>query len=144
MQHKDSIHAGEPDPVPSPSRATIYSGSSASAVASSSELTAMLWDYIVVGGGLSGSVVSNRLLEYNNALKILVIEAGPNADSDPGLVWANATNTIGGTYDWKLASVPQAHVNNRSVTLAQGKALGGGTAINMGKSRMSADHTQKR
>ncbi|KAI1873957.1 uncharacterized protein JN550_003226 [Neoarthrinium moseri] len=40
----------------------------------------MLWDYIVVGGGLAGSVVFNSLLEFNNALKILVIEAGPNVN----------------------------------------------------------------
>lgn len=39
---------------------------------------------------------------------------------------------IGGTYDWKLISIPQVHVDNRTVTLAQEKALGGGTLINMG------------
>lgn len=68
----------------------------------------MLWDYIVVGGGLSGSVVSNRLLEYNNSLNIIVIEAGPNANNDPSIVWYNSTNTMGGAYDWNLTSVPQA------------------------------------
>lgn len=68
----------------------------------------MLWDYIVVGGGLSGSVVSNRLLEYNNSLNILVVEAGPNANNDPSIVWYNSTNTMGGAYDWNLTSVPQA------------------------------------
>lgn len=92
----------------------------------------MLWDFIIVGGGLSGSVISNRLAQHDSSLKILVVEAGPNVNDLEELVWPNATNTIGGDYDWKLASIPQVHVDNRSVTLAQGKALGGGTAINMG------------
>jgi len=91
----------------------------------------MLWDYIIVGGGLSGSVVSNRLLQQDSSLKILLIEAGPNANDQN--LWPNATDTIGGTYDWKLTSIPQVHVDNRPVTLAQGKALGGGTLINMGE-----------
>ncbi|TDZ67747.1 Pyranose dehydrogenase 3 [Colletotrichum trifolii] len=92
----------------------------------------MIWDIVVVGGGLAGSVISNRLAEYRPELKILVVEAGINANDRQDIVWPNSTNTIGGDYDWKLTSVPQAHVDNRSVTLAQGKALGGGTAINMG------------
>lgn len=92
----------------------------------------MLWDYIFVGGGLAGSVVSNRLLEFNSSLKILVLEAGPNANNDPSVVWPNSTNLIGGDYDWNLTSVPQTHVGNRSISLPQGKALGGGTVINSG------------
>lgn len=94
----------------------------------------MLWDYIVVGGGIGGSVVSNRLLTNDSSLQILVIEAGPNANDDPSVVWPNSTNTVGGTYDWNYTYVPQVHADNRSVTLAAGKALGGGTVINLGKS----------
>lgn len=90
----------------------------------------MLWDYIVVGGRLSGSVVSNRLLQQGGSLKILLVEAGPNANDQN--LWPNATNTIGGTYDRKLTSIPQVHVDNRPITLAQGRALGGGTLINVG------------
>ncbi|KAJ0335749.1 hypothetical protein COL922a_008821 [Colletotrichum nupharicola] len=92
----------------------------------------MIWDVIVIGGGLAGSVISNRLAGYRPELKILVVEAGPNANDRQDIVWPNSTNTIGGDFDWKLASVPQVHVDNRSITLAQGKALGGGTVINMG------------
>lgn len=93
----------------------------------------MLWDYILVGGGLSGSVISNRLLQFDQSLKILVIEAGLNADNDPSVVWPNSTNTIGGTYDWKYTTVPQVNLNNRNIDLPCGKALGGGTVINTGK-----------
>lgn len=93
----------------------------------------MLWDYIVVGGGLSGSVVSNRLFESNNSLNILVVEAGPDADNDPTVVWVNSTNGIGGQYDWNLTSVAQTNLDGRNISLPQGRALGGGTVINGGR-----------
>lgn len=96
-------------------------------------VTNMLWDYIFVGGGLSASVVSNRLLHFDPSLNILVVEAGKNANSDPSIVYPNSTNLIGGEYDWKYKTVPQAHVNNRNVDLPCGKALGGGTVINSGE-----------
>ncbi|KAH8895432.1 alcohol oxidase [Thozetella sp. PMI_491] len=90
----------------------------------------MLFDYIFVGGGLSASVVANRLREFDPALKILVVEAGPNANNRSDIVWPNSTNLIGGDFDWKYNSVPQKSLDNRNVSLPQGKALGGGTVIN--------------
>lgn len=94
----------------------------------------MLWDYIIVGGGLSGSVISNRLWEGDNSLNILVVEAGPNANADPSVVWTNSTNGIGGEYDWNITSVAQVNLDDRNVSLPVGKALGGGTVINGGMS----------
>lgn len=35
----------------------------------------MLWDYIVVGSGLSGTVISHRLLEQDSTWKSLMVEA---------------------------------------------------------------------
>ncbi len=92
----------------------------------------MLWDYIFVGGGLSASVTSNRLLNHDPALKILVIEAGANANNDPSVIYPNSTNLIGGEYDWKYKTVPQVHLDKRQIDLPCGKALGGGTVINAG------------
>lgn len=89
-----------------------------------------VWDYIVVGGGLAGSVLSNRLLALDNAAKILVIEAGPNANNQTNVLYANSTNLVGGTYDWNYYSVPQVNVGNREIQSAAGKALGGGSVIN--------------
>ena len=103
----------------------------------------MLWDYIFVGGGLSASVVSSRLFRLDPSLKILVVEAGPNANYDPDIVYPNSTNLFGGTYDWKYETVPQAHLDGRNVSLPCGKALGGGTAINSGTfTRMHSFHRQ--
>ncbi|KAI0098511.1 alcohol oxidase [Nemania sp. FL0031] len=90
------------------------------------------WDYIFVGGGLAASVVSSRLSQLDSGLKILVIEAGPNANNESNIVWPNSTNLIGGDFDWKDSTVSQHRLDGRKVPLATGKALGGGTVINGG------------
>lgn len=89
-----------------------------------------IWDYIVVGGGLAGSVLSNQLLALNSSLRILVIEAGPNVDNRTDILYINSTNLIGGDFDWNYSSVPQPNLNNRTITSPAGKALGGGSVIN--------------
>ena len=90
----------------------------------------MLWDYIVVGGGLAGSVLSNRLLGLQPSAKIIVIEAGANANARDDVLWHNSTNLLGGDFDWRYRTVPQASADGREVGIAAGKALGGGTVIN--------------
>ncbi|KAI1121599.1 putative GMC oxidoreductase [Nemania abortiva] len=97
-----------------------------------SAVTRTTWDYIFVGGGLAASVVSSRLSQLDSSLKILVIEAGPNANNVSNIVWPNSTNLIGGDFDWKDSTVSQHHLDGRKVSLATGKALGGGTVINNG------------
>ncbi|KAH9891440.1 putative glucose dehydrogenase [Xylariomycetidae sp. FL2044] len=92
----------------------------------------MLWDYIFVGGGLSASVVAHRLIRSNPELKILVVEAGPDANDRSDIVWPNSTNLIGGDFDWGYHTVKQSRLDDRSVSMPSGKALGGGTVINMG------------
>ncbi|KZL85317.1 glucose dehydrogenase [Colletotrichum incanum] len=89
-----------------------------------------VWDYIVVGGGLAGSVVSNRLLALNNTAKILVIEAGRSAAGRTDILYVNSTNLIQGEFDWNYFSTPQAQLNNRVIQSASGKGLGGGSLIN--------------
>lgn len=96
------------------------------------EISNSSWDYIFVGGGLSASVVSHRLHEFNNQLKILVVEAGPDANSRTDIVWPNSTNSIGGDFDWKYNTVKQSNLDDRVVNYPSGKALGGGTVINTG------------
>lgn len=94
----------------------------------------LLWDYIVVGGGLAGSVISNRLLERNPSLKILLVEAGINANDRQDIVWPNSTNGQFGDFDWAYYSEPQSNLNNRSIASNSGKGLGGSTLINGGES----------
>lgn len=91
----------------------------------------MLWDHIVVGGGLAGSVVSSRLLQYQPEAKILVIEAGRNVNDNADILYPNGTGTDG--LYWNIPSVKQPFLNDRSINVALGTALGGGTAVNGGK-----------
>ncbi|KAF4815357.1 Oxygen-dependent choline dehydrogenase [Colletotrichum siamense] len=89
-----------------------------------------LWDCIVVGGGIAGSVVSNRLLQQDADLKILLIEAGPNTHAVENIEWIDMSSAIGGEYDWGFSSVPQVNLDNREIVSPVGKGLGGGTIIN--------------
>lgn len=98
------------------------------------------WDYIFVGGGLSSSVVSHRLHQFNPDLNILVVEAGPNANDRPDIVWPNSTNLIGGDFDWKYTTVAQQNLDGRAVNYPCGKALGGGTVINSGTYILELHH----
>lgn len=91
-----------------------------------------LWDCIVVGGGIAGSVVSNRLLQQDPSLKILLIEGGTNTHAVENIEWIDMNSAIGGEYDWGFSSVPQRHLDNREIASPVGKGLGGGTIINGG------------
>ncbi|KAF5344363.1 hypothetical protein D9758_013252 [Tetrapyrgos nigripes] len=89
------------------------------------------FDYIIVGGGLSGLTLANRLTE-NPRTTALVLEAGSLHFDDPlidipgnvGMVLGNAS------YDWNFVTVPQENANNRSFAFHRGKGLGGSTLIN--------------
>ncbi|KAJ0377568.1 hypothetical protein COL26b_004275 [Colletotrichum chrysophilum] len=89
-----------------------------------------LWDFIVVGGGLAGSVISNRLLHKDPTLRILLVEAGPSVNGLEAIAYPNTSTGAGSDLDWGYASVPQVNLDNRSIASPAGKALGGGTAIN--------------
>ncbi|KAA8647815.1 hypothetical protein EYZ11_010205 [Aspergillus tanneri] len=92
-----------------------------------------IYDYIVVGGGLTGCALAGRLSEKNESLRILIIEAGPNVVDHP--LTSTPLACFGAHHsplDWDYTTVPQKHLNNRECYNGAGKALGGGTAINYG------------
>lgn len=65
-------------------------------------------DYVVVGGGLAGLVVANRLSE-DASKKVLVIEAGANRKGDPKIDTPGLMTTLydDPEYDWMFMTVPQ-------------------------------------
>ncbi|QSZ31583.1 hypothetical protein DSL72_001150 [Monilinia vaccinii-corymbosi] len=88
-------------------------------------------DYIIIGGGISGCVVASRLHEKNPSLRILLIEAGPDASNHPKVPGAmTASLLLHSELDWDYKTTPQRHLNNRECYAAAGKALGGGSVIN--------------
>ena len=96
-----------------------------------------IYDFIIVGGGIAGVTVASRLHQYLPSRSILLIEAGPDVSDHP-LVndIKNAARLVGSELDWNYSTVPQHHLNNRICPNNAGRALGGGSAINAGKSSL--------
>ncbi|KAF2804349.1 glucose dehydrogenase [Mytilinidion resinicola] len=94
-------------------------------------MLANLWDVIVVGGGLAGSVISSRLLQNNTSLKILLIEAGEDVSTNTIIPYAdNQALLVPSPWSWNDTTVPQTGLDNRVIPNPAGKGLGGGTIIN--------------
>src|ERR1700754_4118969 len=88
------------------------------------------YDFVVCGSGSSGSVVAARLAE-NPDVSVLLIEAGGVDDAPEVVEPGRWPDNLGSDRDWAFAAEPSAHVNGRSIQLALGKVLGGGSSINV-------------
>ena len=94
------------------------------------------FDFIIVGGGIGGTVVASRLHERDASLSILLIEAGPDSSKTP-LAEAVATPAKAALLrrselDWSYETVPQKHLDGLKIYVGAGKAMGGGSVINYG------------
>ncbi|KAK4039720.1 pyranose dehydrogenase 3 [Parachaetomium inaequale] len=104
----------------------------AAGAAAIEESHAQEYDYIIVGGGTAGLALATRLSQGLKKASILVIEAGPAALHEDGInIPGLKGSTLGGKYDWNFTTVPQTHLNNRTIFTPRGRVLGGTSALNL-------------
>jgi choline dehydrogenase len=89
-----------------------------------------IYDYIVVGGGSSGSAIASRLSE-SGRFRVLLLEAG---EDDPW-IWLRVPLGAGFVLLsqrslWRFYTEPQANLGNRKMFWPRGRVLGGSSTIN--------------
>ncbi|MCB6185404.1 GMC family oxidoreductase N-terminal domain-containing protein [Leeia sp. TBRC 13508] len=86
------------------------------------------YDYIVVGGGSGGCVITHRLV--NAGKKVLLLEDGPADNSQFIHMPATFIKVIGTERTVIYESEPQTAAANRKTFVPQGRTLGGGSSVN--------------
>lgn len=86
------------------------------------------WNYIIIGAGSAGSIVSARLSE-NPAQRVLVLEAGPK-DSALLKVFGLGYYLNLSRYEWSYHSQPDPSRNMRTEHWRRGRVVGGTGSIN--------------
>jgi choline dehydrogenase len=92
----------------------------------SAELAA---DYIVVGAGSAGAALAARLSE-DPKVSVLLFEAGGPDSAMELHVPAAFSKLFRGVYDWNYDTVPQPHLEDRTIFWPRGKTLGGSSSLN--------------
>jgi choline dehydrogenase len=85
------------------------------------------FDYVVIGGGSSGSVVAGRLAQAQ--ARVLVLEAGIS-DVRPSVRIPAAAGTINKKASWRVSTEPDSSRTGRPDSRSAGKVLGGGGSVN--------------
>lgn len=91
------------------------------------------YDYLILGGGLSGCVAASRLKQALPHLSIALVENGSDSRNDESVLSpAQAWLLDPAKYHYVDQTVPQKSLNGRFLDLKTGRALGGGSATNYG------------
>ncbi|CAF1364630.1 unnamed protein product [Adineta ricciae] len=89
------------------------------------------YDYVVIGGGTSGSVVARRLAESEKHYNVCLLEAGPSHEDIYSSHMPGGMGAIDRTkLDWNYDMVLQKGCNNRNLITVRGRFLGGTSGMN--------------
>ena len=86
-------------------------------------------DYVIVGAGSAGATLAARLTE-DPGVTVLLLEAGPRDDKLELHIPAAFSTLFRSKYDWNYDTVPQEHLEGRTVYWPRGKTLGGSSSLN--------------
>lgn len=94
----------------------------------SAQNTSTEYDYVIVGGGLTGLVAAARLTE-NPDVSVLVLEYGIIDRSNVTQIpyYGTVLNTAGLR---NITSAPEPHLNNKSFAVRASQLAGGGSQLN--------------
>ncbi|KAF2036525.1 alcohol oxidase [Setomelanomma holmii] len=92
------------------------------------DINGKTFDYIIVGGGLTGLVVANRLSEQSDKT-VLVLENGYIND-DISTQVPTFANTINSKLMYDITSAPDVNVGGKTYPVYVGNVVGGGSVVN--------------
>jgi len=87
------------------------------------------YDYVIVGAGSAGCVLTHRLATETDA-EILVLEAGEPDEKREISIPAAYPDLFKSEVDWEYYTEPQAELGDRELYWPRGKTLGGSSSIN--------------
>ncbi len=91
-------------------------------------MTTETFDYIVIGSGSAGGVIASELVKRGKGT-VLLLEAG-GKDNSMFFRMPGALSLVIPTKTWPYMTEPEAATRNRSMTVAQGRVLGGSSSVN--------------
>jgi choline dehydrogenase len=86
-------------------------------------------DYVVVGTGSAGAVLTNRL-SADPARRVVALEAGPRDNDKFIRIPAAFAKLFRSKFDWNYLTEPQKELNGREIYWPRGKVLGGSSSMN--------------